>query len=247
MTTPIAALLIVGNEILSGGTQDANLAFIAKRLSARGIPLAEVRVVRDVEAEIVEALNALRARYTYVFTTGGIGPTHDDITAPCVARAFGLPLEVNAEARTRLEAYYKPRNIELNAARLRMATIPKGAGLIDNPVSAAPGFRCGNVFVMAGVPRIMNAMFDHVETLIEGGTPLLSVTLGCNLKEGDIAAELAAIQVEFPGVDVGSYPSFISTPSLRFTLRSADAAALKAAAARTAAMIRSHGEEPLEQ
>lgn len=242
--TITAAILIVGNEILSGSTQDANIAFIAKRLSQRGIQLAEVRVVRDDEAQIIAALNALRASYRYVFTTGGIGPTHDDITAECVAKAFGVPHEVNAEAKKILEGYYAPRGIELNEARLRMATIPKGAALIDNPVSGAPGFNIGNVFVMAGVPKIMQGMFDHVDRLIEGGKPLLSRTLRCNLKEGDIANDLGNIQKEFPQVDIGSYPHMFQTPSLSLALRSADEAALEAAASKVAALIRARGEEP---
>jgi molybdenum cofactor synthesis domain-containing protein len=239
-----SAILIVGNEILSGSTQDANIAFIAKRLAVRGIQLSEVRVVRDDEAQIIEALDALRNKYRYVFTTGGIGPTHDDITAECVAKAFGVPHEVNPEARRILEAWYTPKGVTLNEARLRMATIPRGAHLIDNPVSGAPGFNIGNVFVMAGVPRIMQAMFDHVDKLIEGGKPLQSRTIGTNLKEGDIAKELGDIQKEFPQVDIGSYPHNGQNPSLSFILRSAEEAPLEAATAKVAAMVRAHGEEP---
>ncbi|MBE9558517.1 MAG: competence/damage-inducible protein A, partial [Proteobacteria bacterium] len=160
--TYTAALLIVGNEILSGRTTDANLPYIAGRLNDLGIRLSEVRVVADIEAEVVDALNALRARYTYVFTTGGIGPTHDDITADCVAKAFGLALIESAEARRRLEERYEESGMELNEARLRMARTPEGAVLIDNPVSAAPGFQVENVFVMAGVPKIMQAMFESL-------------------------------------------------------------------------------------
>lgn len=242
--TITSAILVVGNEILSGSTQDANIAFIAKRLAARGIQLSEVRIVRDDAAQIVQTLNELRTKYRYVFTTGGIGPTHDDITAECIAKAFGVPHIVNAEAKRRLEEYYATRGVSLNDARLRMATIPEGAKLIDNPVSIAPGFNIGNVFVMAGVPKIMQGMFDHVDKLIEGGKPVLSKTLRCNLKEGDIAADLGAIQKDFPEVDIGSYPHMFQTPSLSLVLRSADEARLEAAAAKTAAMIRAHGEEP---
>jgi molybdenum cofactor synthesis domain-containing protein len=245
MKTITAAILVIGNEILSGSTQDINVAFIAKRLAERGIILCEVRVVRDDEGQIVAALNALRAAYTYVFTTGGIGPTHDDITSECVAKAFGVKHEVNAAAKKLLEDYYAQRNIDLNAARLRMATIPSGAKLIDNPVSVAPGFNIGNVFVMAGVPKIMQGMFDHVDRLIEGGPPMLSRTLKCNQKEGDIAADLTAIQKEFPEVDIGSYPHMFQTPSLSLTLRAADEARLNAAFDKTAAMIRRFGEEPI--
>ena len=239
-----SAILVIGNEILSGSTQDANIAFIAKRLALRGIQLSEVRIVRDDEAQIIEALNALRQKYRYVFTTGGIGPTHDDITSETIAKAFGVEHEVNAEAKRRLEEYYSPRGIELNEARLRMAMIPKGALLIDNPVSVAPGFNIGNVFVMAGVPKIMQAMFDHVDKLIKGGKPVLSRALKSNLKEGDIAAELGAIQKEFPEVDIGSYPHNWQTPSLSLILRSTDEALLERASAKVAAMIRAHGEEP---
>ena len=239
-----SAILVVGNEILSGTTQDANIAFIAKRLALRGIQLSEVRIVRDDEAQIVETVNALRAKYRYVFSTGGIGPTHDDITSECMAKAFGVAHEVNDEAKRRLEEYYNPRGIELNEARLRMAMIPKGALLLDNPVSVAPGFNIGNVFVMAGVPKIMQAMFDHVDKLIEGGRPVESRTLRSNLKEGDIAAELGAIQKEFPEVDIGSYPHMWQTPSLSLILRSAEIPRLDEATAKVAAMIRAHGEEP---
>ncbi len=245
MPTITSAILIIGNEILSGSTQDANIAFIAKRLAVRGIQLSEVRIVRDEEQAIVEALNALRTKYRYVFTTGGIGPTHDDITAECVAKTFGVPHEVNAEAKRRLEEYYAPKGVTLNEARLRMAMIPRGAELIDNPVSIAPGFNIGNVFVMAGVPKIMQGMFDHVDRMIEGGKPLQSRKVDSNLKEGDIAKELGDIQKEFPQVDIGSYPHNGQTPSLSLILRSAEEAPLEAATAKVAAMVRAHGEEPL--
>jgi molybdenum cofactor synthesis domain-containing protein len=242
--TITSAILVVGNEILSGSTQDANIAFIAKRLAARGIQLSEVRIVRDDETQIIQALNELRAKYRYVFTTGGIGPTHDDITAECIAKAFGVAHVVNAEAKRLLEEYYATRGVSLNDARLRMAMIPEGAKLIDNPVSVAPGFNIGNVFVMAGVPKIMQGMFDHVDKLIEGGKPVLSKALRCNLKEGDIAAELGAIQKEFPEVGIGSYPHMYQTPSLSLVLRSSDEKQLEAAAGQVATMIRAHGEDP---
>jgi molybdenum cofactor synthesis domain-containing protein len=244
--TPLhtSAILVIGNEILSGSTQDANIAFIAKRLAARGIQLSEVRIVRDDAPQIIDTLNALRERYKYVFTTGGIGPTHDDITAECVSRAFRVPHAVDAEAKRRLEEYYAPRGIALNEARLRMAMVPEGARLIDNPVSAAPGFNIGNVFVMAGVPKIMQAMFDHVDTMIDGGAPMLSRALRCNLKEGDIAEGLGLIQKDFPDVDIGSYPSMWQTPSLSLVLRCPDDIRLNAAAEKVAGLIRQFGEEP---
>lgn len=245
MTAPSAAILVIGNEILSGSTQDINVAFIAKRLGQRGIPVHEVRVVRDVEAEIVDAVNALRKKYKYVFTTGGIGPTHDDITSECMAKAFGVPHAVAPEAKKRLEDYYAKSGTELNEARLRMAMVPAGAILIDNTVSAAPGFNIGNVFVMAGVPKIMQSMFDHVDTMIEGGPILLSQTVKCNQKEGDIGKELGDIQKDFPDVDIGSYPHMYQNPSLSLVLRGTDAARIAAAAEKVKAMIRARGEDPV--
>ena len=205
---PTAAVLVIGNEILSGRTQDANVAFIAKRLAQRGIRLAEVRIVPDIEAVVVEAVNALRDRYDTLFTTGGIGPTHDDITADCVAKAFGAELEVNAEARAILERYYGERGDELTAARLRMARAPVGATLVENPISKAPGFRMQNVIVLAGVPKIMQAQFDGVIDTLDGGVPITSKTVTCYAAEGALAAILEAIQTDHPDVDVGSYPFF---------------------------------------
>lgn len=245
MTAPSAAILVIGNEILSGSTQDINVAFIAKRLGQRGIPVHEVRVVRDVEAEVVEAVNALRRKYKYVFTTGGIGPTHDDITSECMAKAFGVPHVVAPEAKKRLEDYYAKTGTTLNEARLRMATVPAGSILIDNTVSAAPGFAIGNVFVMAGVPKIMQSMFDHVDTMIEGGPILLSQTVKCNQKEGDIGKELGDIQKDFPDIDIGSYPHMYQTPSLSLVLRGTDSARIAAAAEKVKALIRAKGEEPI--
>jgi molybdenum cofactor synthesis domain-containing protein len=244
MPAPTAAILVIGNEILSGSTQDLNIAYIAKRLTQRGIILSEVRIVRDDEAQIISTLNELRAKVSYVFTTGGIGPTHDDITSACVSKAFGVAHVIAPEARRRLEEYYKGRDVVMNDARLRMAMVPAGSILIDNPVSGAPGFNIGNVFVMAGVPKIMQAMFEHVDTMIEGGPALLARSIRCNQREGDISADLEAIQKEFPAVDIGSYPHMYQTPSLTLTLRSADAAKVNAAAEKVAAMVRKFGEEP---
>ncbi|MDY0008721.1 MAG: molybdopterin-binding protein [Bdellovibrionales bacterium] len=248
MSTPVsptAAILVIGNEILSGSTQDANIAYIGKHLSLRGIRVMEVRVVADIPSAIIAAVNALRAAYTYVLTTGGIGPTHDDITADCIAAAFETTIDVRDDARALLQAYYDERGVPLNDARLRMARIPAGAKLIDNPVSAAPGFNIENVFVMAGVPKIMQAMLLHVDTMIQGGPPVLSKTVASNQKEGDVAFELGAIQKEYPAVDIGSYPRDGQKPSLLLILRSTDAAALDAATAEVAAMVQSRGEEPV--
>ncbi|AWK87347.1 competence/damage-inducible protein A [Azospirillum thermophilum] len=205
-SSPTAAVLIIGNEILSGRTKDANLGHIAEKLSDIGVRLREARVVPDLEEEIIAAVDALRARYTYVFTTGGIGPTHDDITSECIARAFGVPLERNPEAVARLERHYAPG--QLNEARLRMANIPAGATLIDNPISQAPGFRIGNVFVMAGVPNIMQAMLDGILPKLAGGPALHARTVSCTLGEGVIAAELGALQDRYADLEIGSYPYF---------------------------------------
>ncbi|HEX2525630.1 MAG TPA: molybdopterin-binding protein [Geminicoccus sp.] len=201
---PTAAVLIIGNEILSGRTQDVNLGYIARELGEIGVRLAEARVVPDIEVEIIDALNALRGRYTYVFTTGGIGPTHDDITSACVAKAFGLPFGRHPEAERRLLDYFPPEKV--NAARMRMAETPEGAELIDNPVSIAPGFRVENVYVMAGVPKIMQAMFDGIKAKLKGGPKLRSKSLTMYTPEGEVAEPLALIQHDHAEIDIGSYP-----------------------------------------
>ena len=201
-----AGLLIIGNEILSGRTQDANLTTLATFLNGVGVRLAEARVVPDVEAEIIDALNALKKRYSYVFTTGGIGPTHDDITAAAVAKAFGRELTRHLEAERLLHAYYPEER--RTAARMKMADTPEGAELIENPISVAPGFRVENVFVLAGVPKIMAAMLDGIKGQLKGGAVVLSRTLNVFVGEGDIAQMLGDVQAHYPDVDVGSYPFF---------------------------------------
>ena len=202
-----AAILVIGDEILSGRTKDKNIGYIAEYVTAIGIDLKEVRVVPDDEPEIVAAVNHLRARYTYLFTTGGIGPTHDDITADCVAKAFGVGIDVNEEARAMLLERIKPE--DLNEARLRMARIPFGATLVANKVSKAPGFRLGNVIVMAGVPSIMQAMLDEVAPTLSTGVRMIAETIEAgDLPEGLYAADLGAIAKAHPGVSIGSYPSF---------------------------------------
>jgi molybdenum cofactor synthesis domain-containing protein len=205
-----AALLVIGDEILSGRTKDKNIGYIAEYLTNIGIDVREVRVVPDAEREIVEAVNALRARYAYLFTTGGIGPTHDDITADCIAKAFGVPIDVDPRALAMMMERYKPG--DLNAARLRMARIPHGADLIDNPISRAPGFRIRNVIVMAGVPAIMQAMLDSVAPTLETGARMVIETIeaGC-VPEGLYAAGLSEIAQVNPGVTIGSYPAFSIT------------------------------------
>ncbi len=204
--TVTAAVLIIGNEILSGRTQDANLAYLGKSLNEIGIQLKEARVVSDDEAEIVDAVNALRSRYDYVFTTGGIGPTHDDITADSVAKAFGVGIDYHPEVYEVLKANFESRGMEVNEARMRMARIPDGAKLIDNTVSLAPGFEIENVFVLAGVPSIARAMFDGAKNRLHGGVTVLSRSIRVHVGEGTVAADLAEAQAEFPDVDMGSYP-----------------------------------------
>jgi len=206
MTNPTAAMLVIGDEILSGRTRDANMHYLAGELVKHGIRLAEVRVVPDDEARIVAALNALRADYDSVFTSGGIGPTHDDITADAVAAAFGVSIGVRDDARAILQEYCDRMGRELNEARLRMARIPAGAELIENPVSAAPGFRIGNVYVMAGVPTIFQAMLASVLPTLAAGDALLSQNFTVMRPEGDIAGLLRDLAAEFPELTMGSYP-----------------------------------------
>ncbi|MEE4238186.1 MAG: competence/damage-inducible protein A [Anderseniella sp.] len=205
-TIPTAAVLLIGDEILSGRTKDANLGWIADWLTALGIDLKEARVVSDDEADIVAALNALRARYSYVFTTGGIGPTHDDITADAVARAFGVEIGHHPEAVAILREHFAARGLPETEARMRMARIPDGAELIPNAVSKAPGFHIGNVFVMAGVPKIMHSMMEAITPKLTGGRKMLSRTVPLNLGEGDVAQRLKEIQQAHEGVMIGSYP-----------------------------------------
>ena len=227
---PTAAVLLIGDEILSGRTKDKNLGFIADYMTALGIDLREARLVPDVEEEIVAALNALRRRYSYVFTTGGIGPTHDDITADAVAKAFGVPCEHDPRAVEILLAYFKEMGREPNEARMRMARMPRGATLIDNPVSKAPGFQMENVFVMAGVPKIMNAMMDDVAKRLTRGLPMKSKNVEFRGGEGDAAKPLGEIQKAFPGVVIGSYP--FQAPdgfATNLVLRSRDEAVLEQA------------------
>ena len=241
-----AAVLLIGDELLSGRTQDMNLRTIAKFLAPLGVQVAEARVVADRPEAIIAALNALRAGYDYVFTTGGIGPTHDDKTADAVADAFGVSIDVHPDARAILEAHYK--TTDLNEARLRMARIPDGAVLIANPVSRAPGFQFGNVFVLAGVPSIMRGMLEDVGPRIKGGAVVRTVTLrGKGLREGDIAAGLEALERAAPGVWFGSYPWFGPDGfGAHLVARSVNATALAKADEDMKALIRSEGIEPEE-
>ncbi len=204
---PTACMLIIGNEVLSGRTQDANLKYIATRLGEIGIAMREARVIPDIADIIVTTVNEVRARFDYVFTSGGIGPTHDDITSECIAAAFGVPWEPHPEAWAKMERHYAPG--EFNAARQRMATMPHGAGLIETTASLAPGFHIGNVFVMAGVPRIMQAQFEAVAPMLQGGRPIVSRSVhAVGVLEGRIAAGLGEIQARYGEVDLGSYPFY---------------------------------------
>ena len=225
---PQAALLLIGNELLSGRTTDANLAHLASRLGTRGIRLAEARVVADVPAAIVRAVDELRGAHDLLFTTGGIGPTHDDITADCIAEAFGVGIDIHPEARERLETFWAARGITPNEDRLRMARIPDGATLIDNEVSAAPGFRLANVFVLAGVPRIMASMLEHVLPTLPSG-PLVHVAsvIATDVGEGEIATPLRELQARYPAVDLGSYPGRVDGRSrVELVARATDEIAL---------------------
>ena len=244
-TNPTACLVVIGNEVLSGRTQDANIKFLATRLGEIGIPLREVRVIPDIAETIVTTVNEVRARYDHVFTTGGIGPTHDDITSECIAAAFGVPWEVHPEAWARMERHYKPG--EFNAARQRMATMPRGSDLIDNALSIAPGFTIGNVHVMAGVPRVMQSMFDWLAPHLAGGPPIaMRAVHAIGLAEGTIAAGLEAIQNEYPAIDLGSYPFYRSNGSgVALVAKGNDPAALEAAIAKVAALIDGFGKQPV--
>jgi molybdenum cofactor synthesis domain-containing protein len=234
-----AAILVIGDEILSGRTKDKNIGYIADYLTALGIDLKEVRVVSDEETAIVSALNALRTAYTYVFTTGGIGPTHDDITADGIAKAFGVRLEVHPEAVAILKERLAKIGGELNEARLRMARIPEGATLIPNKVSGAPGFWIGNVITMAGVPAIMQAMLDEVAPKLKTGAKLLSATIRADAKEGDVGTELGEIAKAHPGALIGSYPFFDEKlgANTNIVVRSRDPETLKHVTAAVEAML----------
>ncbi len=237
MSNPTAAMIVIGDEVLSGRTQDTNSNHLAKSLTAMGIDLREIRVVADDQAEIVAAVNALRARYDHVFTSGGIGPTHDDITADAVAAAFGAPIDVREDARLLLAANYANPD-DLNEARLRMARIPEGARLILNPVSQAPGFHIGNVYVMAGVPAVFRAMVESVRPTLTGGAPVASHSFRVKLPEGVLAGALGEIAAAHPGVSLGSYPFMQATgPGSNIVARSSDRAALAEVAEELRAMF----------
>ena len=240
-----AALIIIGNEILSGRTKDANLQFLGEHLNDMGIRIRECRIVPDIEDMIVETVNYCRATYDYVFTTGGIGPTHDDITAAAVAKAFDTPLERHPEAEAMLLAKYKPGDV--TPARMKMADIPSGALLLKNPVSTAPGFRLENVFVMAGVPRIMQSMFKEYAHELVGGAKVLSASVTSHVPEGTIAMRLGEIQDNFPDTDVGSYPFWNDgKPGTNLIVRHPDRDVVNAACDEIVQMIKDLGGTPVD-
>ncbi len=247
MVDPVACVVVIGNEVLSGRTQDLNIRFLASRLGDLGIPVREVRVIPDVPETIIGTVNEVRARFDHVFTTGGIGPTHDDITSECVAAAFGVPWEPHPEAWARMAAQYAKNASEFNAARQRMATMPRGASLIDNPISVAPGFTIGNVHVMAGVPRIMQAMFDSLAPSLVGGAPVVSSAVyAAGLAEGRIAEGLGSIQTRYPALDLGSYPYYRPTGNgVAIVAKGRDRAETEAAIGEVTALMQSLEAVPI--
>ncbi|MGM0423119.1 MAG: competence/damage-inducible protein A [Pseudomonadota bacterium] len=230
-----AAIIVIGNEILSGRTKDLNLGWLGEQLNLRGIRVKEARFIADDEAAIIDAVNTLRRKYNYVFTTGGIGPTHDDITASCIAKAFDTPFEENTQARALLQDYYGDR---LNEARMRMAMLPRTAELISNPVSAAPGIKIDNVYVMAGIPKIMQAMFHSFADTLVGGQVVQSIAIDCHFGEGDIAPGLTKIQDRHPDIEIGSYPACKPGDiAVSIILRHSDETRLKAVAGEVQSML----------
>jgi molybdenum cofactor synthesis domain-containing protein len=247
MSSPTAAVLLIGDELLSGRTRDINLKQIADHLAPIGVPVKEARIVSDEQSAIVEAVNELRARYTYVFTTGGIGPTHDDITADAIAAAFGVEISKHPEVMADLTGRYAAMQTEFTEARQRMARIPHGASLIANPVSGAPGFQMENVFTLAGVPSIVRGMLEDIGHRLEGGEVIQSVTVrGKGLREGDIAERLGALAVAMPQVSFGSYPWFrsLEDSGVQIVARGTDADALSAAEDAICKLVRGVGVEP---
>lgn len=246
-----AAVLLIGDEVLSGRTQDKNLQQIAQFLAPLGINVSECRVVPDVEDEIVDAVNTLRAKADYVFTTGGIGPTHDDITADSIARAFGVGIDVRADALAIIEHWYEKTGTPLTESRKRMARIPDTASLIENPVTGAPGFQTGNVFTLAGVPKIARGMLEDIAHRLEGGAVTRSRSVkGEGLREGDIAVQLGELQNEYPDVSIGSYPYFLELQDgklrrgTQLVVRATDEARLEAVIDRIVALVKALGHEP---
>jgi molybdenum cofactor synthesis domain-containing protein len=243
---PTAALIVIGNEILSGRTQDQNVAFIAQKLNDLGIVLSEVSIIPDIEGKIIQIVQLFSKNYSYVFTTGGIGPTHDDITVESVAKAFHVPLELNKSIVKILEDQCNSVGQTINEARLKMALIPKGAKLIPNSVTHVPGFSLENVYVFAGIPSIMRAMFEEVVPLLKHGSPIKSQTLQCYASEGDLAAGLTQIQQNYPQVDIGSYPvSSNGIHSVSIVVRGTDEISIASAVHEVANLMRQCGGDPI--
>ena len=246
-----AAVLLIGDEVLSGRTQDKNLQQVAQFLAPLGVNVVECRVVPDIEAEIVDAVNTLREKVDYLFTTGGIGPTHDDITADSIARAFGVGIDIRADALAIIEHWYEKTGTPLTETRKRMARIPDGATLIENPVTGAPGFQTGNVFTLAGVPKIARGMLEDIAHRIEGGAVTRSRSVKAEgLREGDIAVQLGELQGEYPDVSIGSYPYFLELQDgklrrgTQLVVRSTDAAKLDVVIAKITGLVTELGHEP---
>ena len=241
-----ASVLLIGDEILSGRTRDSNLSYIATHLNKIGIQVREVRVIPDIEEVIVEAVNELRARYDYVFTTGGLGPTHDDITADAIARAFGVGIDYHPDAVKVLDEHYKETGGEFTKARMRMARLPEGAVMIANPLSKAPGFQIGNVFVMAGIPMIMQVMLDSLTDRLEGGAAMQSRTVTGQIGEGTIAERLGDLQLRHPDVGIGSYPYYRGKSfGTSIVMRAVDSTELEKVVEEVVALMQEFGVEPL--
>lgn len=242
-THATAAMIAIGDELLSGRTKDKNIAHLATFLDVKGIELREVRIVADEPGAIGHAINALRARYTYIFTSGGIGPTHDDVTSDAIANALNISIDYHSQAFSLLEKHYNSRNLEFTKARKKMARIPLGATLIDNAVSVAPGFQIENIYVMAGVPAVFNAMLLAIESQLKGGKILLGTSLNCNLGEGDIGDDLAQIANKHPQVSIGSYPRFDGNAfTTQIVIRARSKSALDAACGDITAMLSHHAK-----
>jgi len=244
---PTACLLIIGNEVLSGRTQDANLSYLGTQLNELGVRLKEARVIADDTDVIIDTVNDCRAQYDYVFTTGGIGPTHDDITSDAIAKAYGLPLIRHPDALALLQQHYSNPE-DLNEQRLKMCDVPEGAVLIDNPISKAPGYQIGNVFVLAGVPVVMRAMFDSLKDRLTGGEPVKSRTIVAYIGEGVLAGGLGVVQDAHPDVEIGSYPFFRDGKlGAALVMRGVDENDLDAATEAVREMVRGLGIEPIEE
>ena len=238
-------MIVIGNEVLSGRTKDKNIGWVAEKLNSVGIDLIEARIIRDNHDVIISTIQELSKKVDYIFTSGGIGPTHDDITTVAIAKAFRIQVKKNKEALRRLEEHYKGTGIELNSARLKMADIPLGAKLIDNPVSAAPGFNIKNVYVMAGVPKIMQAMLDGVIKTIKNGSKTMSISIGCNIGEGNIAKGLEKIETSQKNIEIGCYPWFrAGLAGTNVVIRSMDKQACAQAAEKVKFLIKEFGGEP---